>query len=71
MHIYLFYQTGVLSFPKELADVFAEDSENDRTFYGFSEGEINDHKVLKNETLSLVFKCDMHVLWLQFVYHTI
>ncbi|XP_067442981.1 cell division cycle-associated protein 7-like [Thunnus thynnus] len=39
--------TGILGmrFPtKELADVFAEDSENDRTFYGFSDGEISDHK---------------------------
>ncbi|XP_047437975.1 cell division cycle-associated protein 7-like isoform X2 [Mugil cephalus] len=32
--------------PKKLADVFAEDSENDGTFYGFSDTEI------KNETLS-------------------
>ncbi|CAK6952664.1 cell division cycle-associated protein 7-like%2C partial [Scomber scombrus] len=46
--------TGVLGMPsltKELADVFAEDSENDRTFYGFSEGEISDHKVNQNTGL--------------------
>lgn len=26
-----------------LADVFAEDSENEQTFYGFSDSEISDH----------------------------
>lgn len=30
------------SLTKELAEVFAEDSENDTTFYGFSEGEMSD-----------------------------
>ncbi|CAL8339065.1 unnamed protein product [Lota lota] len=30
------------SLPKELADIFAEESENDQTFYGFSENEIGD-----------------------------
>ncbi|XP_045931273.1 cell division cycle-associated protein 7-like isoform X2 [Micropterus dolomieu] len=36
---------GMQSFTKELtlADVFAEDSENERTFYGFSDSELSDH----------------------------
>lgn len=34
---------GMHSRTKELADVFAEDSDNDKTFYGFSEGELSDH----------------------------
>ncbi|XP_055016636.1 cell division cycle-associated protein 7-like isoform X2 [Boleophthalmus pectinirostris] len=33
---------GMHSLTKELADIFAEDSDNDKTFYGFSEGELND-----------------------------
>lgn len=28
---------------RELADIFAEDSENERTFDGFSDSEINDN----------------------------
>lgn len=41
--------------PKELAvaDVFADDSENEQTFYGFSDSEICDHWV---SNVSL--KCD-------------
>lgn len=30
------------SLTKELADIFAEESENDRTFYGFSDNEKSD-----------------------------
>lgn len=41
---------GMHSRTKELADVFAEDSDNDKTFYGFSEGELSDHdKILDLE----------------------
>ncbi|KAM9859326.1 cell division cycle-associated protein 7-like [Aulostomus maculatus] len=34
---------GMHSLNKELADIFAEESENDRTFYGFSDSELSDH----------------------------
>ncbi|XP_041801282.1 cell division cycle-associated protein 7-like [Chelmon rostratus] len=33
-----------------LADVFAEDSENERTFYGFSDSEISDHCVKNSKS---------------------
>ncbi|KAK2915248.1 cell division cycle-associated protein 7-like [Channa argus] len=33
---------GMHTLSKELADVFAEDSDNDSTFYGFSESELSD-----------------------------
>ncbi|KAF7664581.1 hypothetical protein LDENG_00169450 [Lucifuga dentata] len=33
---------GLHSLSKELADIFAEESENDRTFYGFSDSELSD-----------------------------
>ncbi|KAM7402363.1 hypothetical protein PAMP_017609 [Pampus punctatissimus] len=35
---------------KELADIFEEDSENDRTFYGFSDGEISGYDHMKKAT---------------------
>ncbi|CAL1607719.1 unnamed protein product [Knipowitschia caucasica] len=35
---------GMHSLTKELAEVFTEDSDNDKTFYGFSEGEQRDDK---------------------------
>ncbi|XP_060899206.1 cell division cycle-associated protein 7-like [Labrus mixtus] len=34
-----------------LANVFAEDSDNERTFYGFSDGELGDHDVKKEYKL--------------------
>ncbi|KAM7422894.1 hypothetical protein PAMA_010771 [Pampus argenteus] len=33
--------SGICALTKELADIFEEDSENERTFYGFSDGEIS------------------------------
>ncbi|XP_026163772.1 cell division cycle-associated protein 7-like isoform X1 [Mastacembelus armatus] len=48
--------TGVfemLSLTKELAEVFAEDSDSDTTFHGFSEGELSDKtSVLEDEAQS-------------------
>ncbi|KAK7915568.1 hypothetical protein WMY93_011329 [Mugilogobius chulae] len=36
---------GMHSLTKELAEIFAEDSENDKTFYGFSEDELSDNDI--------------------------